>query len=219
MKYIVIPGCKNLHAAREEPCYSLTLVICMRHTPKHDKFIISGCKNLHAVREEPCYSLSLVICMRHTPKYDKLIILGCKNLHAVREEPCYSLTLVICVRHTPKHDKLIISGCSADGSALGSGPRGRGFKSRHSDHKRIQCFCIGFFCYCNCVMNPRPLKYGDPEKSIRLFGERRSSGVSESTREKINKACARAIRSLRRRGSNPATPTRQSTCISKCSAN
>ena len=26
------------------------------------------------------------------------------------------------------------SGCSADGSVLGSGPRGRGFKSRHSDH-------------------------------------------------------------------------------------
>ena len=28
-----------------------------------------------------------------------------------------------------------LSGCSADGSVLGSGPRGRGFKSRHSDHK------------------------------------------------------------------------------------
>ena len=28
-----------------------------------------------------------------------------------------------------------ISGCSAAGSALGSGPRGRGFKSRHSDQK------------------------------------------------------------------------------------
>ena len=28
----------------------------------------------------------------------------------------------------------MLSGCSADGSVLGSGPRGRGFKSRHSDH-------------------------------------------------------------------------------------
>ena len=28
-----------------------------------------------------------------------------------------------------------ISGCSAVGSALGSGPRGRVFKSPHSDHK------------------------------------------------------------------------------------
>ena len=27
------------------------------------------------------------------------------------------------------------SRCSAVGSALGSGPRGRGFESRHSDHK------------------------------------------------------------------------------------
>ena len=34
-----------------------------------------------------------------------------------------------------KHTKIVVfSGCSADGSALGSGPRGRGFKSRHSDH-------------------------------------------------------------------------------------
>ena len=31
--------------------------------------------------------------------------------------------------------KSVQSGCSAVGSALGSGPRGRGFKSRHSDQK------------------------------------------------------------------------------------
>ena len=29
-----------------------------------------------------------------------------------------------------------VSGCSADGSALGSGPRGREFKSPHSDQKK-----------------------------------------------------------------------------------
>ena len=29
-----------------------------------------------------------------------------------------------------------MSGCSAVGSALGSGPRGRGFESRHSDHNK-----------------------------------------------------------------------------------
>ena len=29
------------------------------------------------------------------------------------------------------------TGCSAVGSALGSGPRGRGFESRHSDHKPV----------------------------------------------------------------------------------
>ena len=37
----------------------------------------------------------------------------------------------------------IFSGCSADGSALGSGPRGRGFKSRHSDHKELNVFALG----------------------------------------------------------------------------
>lgn len=30
-----------------------------------------------------------------------------------------------------------LTGCSAVGSALGSGPRGRGFESRHSDHKKL----------------------------------------------------------------------------------
>src|SRR5699024_6497749 len=33
-----------------------------------------------------------------------------------------------------QHAAGFLSGCSADGSALGSGPRGRGFESRHSDH-------------------------------------------------------------------------------------
>ena len=37
------------------------------------------------------------------------------------------------------------SGCSAAGSALGSGPRGRGFKSRHSDQKSRMCRRSGFF--------------------------------------------------------------------------
>ena len=35
-----------------------------------------------------------------------------------------------------KRKKLNKTGCSAVGSALGSGPRGRGFKSRHSDHEK-----------------------------------------------------------------------------------
>ena len=37
------------------------------------------------------------------------------------------------------------SGCSAAGSALGSGPRGRGFKSRHSDQKSRMRRRSGFF--------------------------------------------------------------------------
>ncbi len=33
--------------------------------------------------------------------------------------------------------RFFITGCSAVGSALGSGPRGRGFESRHSDQKAV----------------------------------------------------------------------------------
>ena len=33
--------------------------------------------------------------------------------------------------------RFFITGCSAVGSALGSGPRGRGFESRHSDHEPV----------------------------------------------------------------------------------
>ena len=44
----------------------------------------------------------------------------------------------------------MVSGYSADGSALPWGGRGRGFKSRYSDHKAVGfptafCFCIKFF--------------------------------------------------------------------------
>ena len=38
---------------------------------------------------------------------------------------------------------MALSGCSAAGSALGSGPRGRGFKSRHSDQKWQSHFFCG----------------------------------------------------------------------------
>ena len=47
---------------------------------------------------------------------------------------------------------MALSGCSAAGSALGSGPRGRGFKSRHSDQKvedhscGLRLFLLLSFC-------------------------------------------------------------------------
>ena len=40
-----------------------------------------------------------------------------------------------------------ISGCSAAGSVLGSGPRGRGFKSRHSDHEMQGSPLMGLLCF------------------------------------------------------------------------
>ena len=42
---------------------------------------------------------------------------------------------------------VFFSGCSADGSALGSGPRGRGFESRHSDQKTFQLWLEGLFLF------------------------------------------------------------------------
>ena len=46
------------------------------------------------------------------------------------------------------YNKKAVSGCSAAGSALGSGPRGREFKSPHSDHiKEAKTDCFGLFLY------------------------------------------------------------------------
>ena len=46
------------------------------------------------------------------------------------------------------------TGCSAVGSALGSGPRGHGFKSRHSDQKlKKQPFLGLFFEFLTTLMS------------------------------------------------------------------
>ena len=65
--------------------------------------------------------------------------------------------------------RFFITGCSAVGSALGSGPRGRGFKSRHSDHKPVTKKChrlislsyrrkmeISMTCFQVCVLQGCP---------------------------------------------------------------
>ena len=44
------------------------------------------------------------------------------------------------------------------GIALGSGPRGRGFKSRHSDQKSPKPFGFGDFCFDRMWLSPRPLE-------------------------------------------------------------
>ena len=46
-----------------------------------------------------------------------------------------------------------LSGCSADGSVLGSGPRGREFKSRHSDHiaADVVSFAAIFYSHIPCA--------------------------------------------------------------------
>ena len=49
----------------------------------------------------------------------------------------------------------LISGCSAAGSALGSGPRGREFKSPHSDQKAVGRIAYGFLLYI-CFAKQKP---------------------------------------------------------------
>ena len=44
--------------------------------------------------------------------------------------------------------RFFLSGCSAVGSALGSGPRGRGFESRHSDQKDLRFKPEALFVFC-----------------------------------------------------------------------
>ena len=46
-----------------------------------------------------------------------------------------------------------LTGCSAVGSALGSGPRGRGFKSPHSDQKAVSfCGDLPLFILFSCFL-------------------------------------------------------------------
>ena len=54
------------------------------------------------------------------------------------------------------------AGCSAVGSALGSGPRGHGFKSRHSDQNIWTDFCLSI-CFLLDLM-PYDLLRNEPSK-------------------------------------------------------
>ena len=65
----------------------------------------------------------------------------------------------------------LVSGCSADGSVLGSGPRGRGFKSPHSDHRR-RGLCIVrdgvFFFKANAISHS--LRRSSSQNATRFAG-------------------------------------------------
>ena len=94
-----------------------------------------------------------------------------------------------------------ISGCSADGSVLGSGPRGRGFKSRHSDHQQKRpALVVGLFCWR--VESKRDLNPGGRERreNVRWTFEQRAV-------ERDRKGSARSFSRGRGPGVNPATRT------------
>ena len=48
----------------------------------------------------------------------------------------------------------LFRGVAQFGSALGSGPRGRGFKSRHLDQKKSDVFCVALFLRLICADTP-----------------------------------------------------------------
>ena len=68
------------------------------------------------------------------------------------------------------------SGCSAVGSALGSGPRGRGFESRHSDHKKLFHRLVKELFVFHGVT-------GFEQPALATVGQKQSSGLFARVRE------------------------------------
>ena len=69
-----------------------------------------------------------------------------------------------------------LTGCSAAGSALGSGPRGRGFESRHSDHKKLFHRLVKeLFVFHRVTAFEQP--------ALATAGHKRSSGLFAKVRE------------------------------------
>ena len=77
-----------------------------------------------------------------------------------------------------------VSGCSAGGSVLGSGPRGRGFESRHSDHVGAKSALLRLlFCLRQKRSHPPApllLLFRKRARSARLFGCKRPHDGSRS---------------------------------------
>ena len=73
-----------------------------------------------------------------------------------------------------------VTGCSAVGSALGSGPRGRMFKSCHSDQKeRVVCTALSFCLEMKAALGPtkRAKIKGVPKIVEEIFGKRKNNGA------------------------------------------
>ena len=92
---------------------------------------------------------------------------------------------------------LIFRGVAQFGSALGSGPRGRGFKSRHLDHKKAKGFALRFFVFADA--NPRSLPFyrAPGNRSEARFSGR---GGAERARGRRPAGAARESSRPRRRG-------------------
>ena len=77
-----------------------------------------------------------------------------------------------------------VPGCSAVGSVLGSGPRGREFKSRHSDQKKA-CNFNGYRLFA--FLGDVALRAGHPQNTLNAFNsieKRRVSPTSEGCEDR-----------------------------------
>ena len=70
--------------------------------------------------------------------------------------------------------QLIFRGVAQFGSALGSGPRGRGFKSRHLDHEKAKGFALRFFLSRTEPTTSSLLQGSRKSQRSEIFGNRRS---------------------------------------------
>ena len=108
---------------------------------------------------------------------------------------------------------ILYRGVAQFGSALGSGPRGRGFKSRHLDHKKTLLFCNVFFVFSS-ALNPRPHKNQGPRKSQ---GTKRARFLGERSRRARTRAlpCRQCENSAESgdEGSSPVTSTIKKTLL------
>ena len=113
-----------------------------------------------------------------------------------------------------------ISGCSAVGSALGLGPRCRGFESLHSDHKKNNTvwYCSFYFCieiililqHFNQIKRPLGLGYEHDCRRWRMQGVFIGAAVkivSDEQERLTILGTARGGVAEDVGGSNPFTPT------------
>ena len=114
-----------------------------------------------------------------------------------------------------------ISGCSAVGSALGLGPRCRGFESLHSDHKKNNTvwYCSFYFCieiililqHFNQIKRPLGLGYEHDCRRWRMQGVFIGAAVkivSDEQERLTILGTARGGVTEDVGGSNPFTPTK-----------
>ena len=92
-----------------------------------------------------------------------------------------------------------LSGCSADGSVLGSGPRGRGFKSRHSDQIKKSRIGGSFSIFDYILSEILTREDLSVKKTVlrTVFSEERRDGYCVAWRRSASHQYARRSRSKR----------------------